>query len=81
MSLVTNVSRSTLLLLALFVPLALGCSKKADDARTNAPATPDAPAIAEFPSLDTKSWINGNPVSLAEARGKHVVLIEGWHPA
>ena len=81
MSLAAKVKFPTLMLLALVALFAAGCSKKPDEARTNAPATPDTPAIADFSSLDAKSWINGNPISLAEARGKHVILIEAWHPA
>lgn len=70
---------STLLALA-----TLGCNKNHDEPRANstaAPAAPDASVIADFPSLEAKAWVNGNPVSLADARGKHVVLIEAWHPA
>jgi hypothetical protein len=60
-----------------------GCTKNHDETRANATSAVDAPAIAEtiadFPSLDAKAWVNGAPVSLAESRGKHVVLIEAWH--
>ncbi|HMY19205.1 MAG TPA: hypothetical protein PKA58_22930 [Polyangium sp.] len=59
----------------------LGCNKNHDEPRANATAAPDTSPIADFPSLEAKAWVNGNPVSLADARGKHVVLIEAWHPA
>lgn len=63
--------------------VSLGCNKNHDEPRANSTAAPDASAIAiaDFPSLEAKAWVNGNPVSLADARGKHVVLIEAWHPA
>ena len=71
-------------MLALAAILSFGCTKNNDETRANATSAADAPAIAEsiddFPSLDAKSWVNGAPVSLAESRGKHVVLIESWHP-
>lgn len=64
--------------LALF---ALGCTKNHDETRANATSIAEGPVIAEFSSLDPKAWVNGSPVSLNESRGKHVLLIEAWHPA
>jgi hypothetical protein len=65
--------------------LSFGCKKNHDEARANATSVADAPviaeAIADFPQLDAKAWVNGSPVSLAALRGKHAVLIEVWHPA
>ena len=66
--------------LALFAILSFGCNKNHDETRSNAESA-DTPAIAEFSALDAKSWVNGAPFSLTEARGKQVVLIEAWHPA
>jgi hypothetical protein len=70
--------------LAVAAILAFGCNKNHDEARVNAPAVIETPAvtsIADFSSLDAKSWENGTPISLTESRGKHVVLIEVWHPS
>ena len=69
-----------LIAVVLCTPLFFGCNKNHDDVRANATSSPDAPAIAEFTSLDPSFWVNGSPVSLTEAKGKHVVLIEAWHP-
>ncbi|HRI67985.1 MAG TPA: hypothetical protein PK156_27300 [Polyangium sp.] len=66
--------------LALCIALGFGCNKNHDDVRANATSSTDAPTIAEFTSLDPSSWVNGSPVSLTETKGKHVVLIEAWHP-
>lgn len=66
--------------LVLCTVLAFGCNKNHDEARANATSTVDAQPIAEFSSLDSNAWVNGPPASLADARGKHVVLIEVWHP-
>lgn len=62
---------------------ALGCNKNHDETHSSATSLTEASssAIANFPSLEPTAWVNGLPVSLAEARGKNVVLIEAWHPA
>jgi hypothetical protein len=36
-------------------------------------------AAPEFTSLDASRWENGEPVSLASAKGD-VVFVEGWSP-
>jgi hypothetical protein len=60
--------------------LSLGCNKSRDSGSTTSAPVDSAP-VADFPSLDAKAWVNGSSVSLGEARGKHVVLVEAWHPA
>lgn len=77
--------------LAIFAILSLGCNKNHDETRANASSNlnhwgsgsppADTPVVTDFPTLDAKAWVNGSPVSLGEARGKHVILIEAWHPA
>jgi len=65
--------------------LAIGCNKNHDETRSSASSLTDPSAsttsIADFSSLEASAWVNGSPLSLAEARGKNVVLIEAWHPA
>lgn len=66
-----------------------GCNKNHDETRSSANSltepSPSASAfsssVADFSSQESTSWVNGTPISLAEARGKNVVLIEAWHPA
>jgi hypothetical protein len=67
--------------LAFFAILSFGCNKNHDETRANATSAADSAVVADFSTLDAKAWVNGSPVSLDGARGKHVVLIEAWHPA
>lgn len=68
-------------LLVIAALLAFGCNKNHDETRSSAKSLTDPSSITDFSSLDATAWVNGAPVSLAEARGKNVVLIEAWHPA
>lgn len=77
MSLMNQFKPATLLIAAV---LAFGCNKNRDESRSNANSVTDAPVVAEFTTLDTNTWVNGSPVSLVDARGKNVILIEAWHP-
>lgn len=77
--------RYFLVIAALF---AVGCNKNHDETRSSVNSLNDSSSsssslssIADFSSLEATSWVNGAPVSLAEARGKNVVIIEAWHPA
>lgn len=71
--------------IAFLAIVALGCNKNRDETRSNATQIEhlgvNGSVVTDFPTLDAKAWVNGSPVSLDAARGKHVVLIEAWHPA
>ena len=45
-----------------------------------AACSPAPPAVPEFGSLAPSSWVNGAPMSFAQARGS-VVLVEAWEPS
>jgi hypothetical protein len=49
-------------------------------ASTELGGTLEAHPIPEFVSQEASRWVNGQPASLAAARGE-VVFIEGWAPA
>lgn len=63
---------------------ALGCRKKqvepsrSTSSSNSATAGSTGPLAVDFPSRDGKSWVNGAPRMLADARGD-VVLVEVWH--
>jgi hypothetical protein len=59
--------------------LLTGCSKPGNNAPEGAgtAAAESGPLVAEFPSIDPSSWVNGAPMSFAQARGS-VVLVEAW---
>jgi hypothetical protein len=69
------VKRHHLLWLALALsaaaPALAGCSKATSYTAESAVALPELPAQADH-------WVNGAPLSLAEAKG-NVVLVEAWH--
>ena len=44
------------------------------------PTGETAGSVPEFPSLDPARWKNGEPQSMAAARGE-VVFLEGWSPS
>ncbi len=57
----------------------LGCDKKGTGGPSPGASANEAAPMADFPSREVSSWVNGAPTPLAEARGK-VVLVEAWHP-
>jgi hypothetical protein len=59
------------LALSAAAPAVAGCSKATSYSAESAMAAPEPPAQADH-------WVNGKPLSLAEARG-NVVLVEAWH--
>lgn len=66
---------------ALGVVLALGLTAGAyfKMARPSPGAVADGAVLPEAPQ-DAARWVNGEPVSIAGARGQ-VLFVEGWHPA
>ncbi|MBK9258874.1 MAG: hypothetical protein IPM54_03455 [Polyangiaceae bacterium] len=67
-------------IIAFAAMLSLGCNKSRDSGSSSATVAESAP-VENFPSLDPKTWVNGAPLSLADSREKHVLLMEAWHPA
>jgi hypothetical protein len=61
--------------------LVLSCNNNHEKAQPTVNSGTESSTIADFPSLESSAWVNGTPVSLTDARGKNVVLIEAWHPA